>query len=82
MVDGDLTSPVPVQAARTMGADFDIAVDVSNVARRNKLTGTVDVLQTFAIMGFAGRHRTILEGERAASIMPELKAKLAKARAR
>jgi len=51
-VDGGLTSPVPAQSARNMGADFVIAVDISNVRRRDKLTGTLDVLlQTFAIMG-------------------------------
>ena len=51
-VDGGLTSPVPAHSARTMGADFVIAVDISNVSRRDKLTGTLDVLlQTFAIMG-------------------------------
>jgi NTE family protein len=109
-VDGGLTSPVPAQSARTMGADFVIAVDISNVSRRDKLTGTLDVLlQTFVIMGhaisghelkdadivvrpktaavsstdFEGRHLAILEGEKAAAaIMPELKAKLARARAR
>ena len=109
-VDGGLTSPVPAQSARTMGADFVIAVDISNVSRRDKLTGTLDVLlQTFAIMGhtisrheledadvvirpktsavsstdFEGRHLAILEGEKAAAaIMPELKARLAKARTR
>ncbi len=109
-VDGGLTSPVPAQAARTMGADFVIAVDISNVSRREKLTGTMDVmLQTFAIMGhaislheledadvvirpktaaisstdFEDRHLAILEGEKAAAaVMPELKARLAKMRAR
>jgi len=109
-VDGGLTSPVPAQSARTMGADFVIAVDISNVSRRDKLTGTLDVLlQTFAIMGhaisrheledadvvirpqtaavsstdFEGRHLAILEGEKAAAaVMPELKAKLARARQR
>lgn len=109
-VDGGLTSPVPAQSARTMGADFVIAVDISNVGRRAKLTGTLDVmLQTFAIMGhtisshelkdadvvirpitaavsstdFEDRHLAILEGEKAAAaVMAELKAKLAKARAR
>ncbi len=51
-VDGGLTSPVPVQPARAMGADFVIAVDISNVSRRATPTGTLDVLlQTFAIMG-------------------------------
>jgi NTE family protein len=109
-VDGGLTSPVPAQSARSMGADFVIAVDISNVSRRDKLTGTLDVLlQTFAIMGhaisrheledadivirpktaavsstdFEGRHLAILEGEMAvAAVMPVLKAKLARARAR
>ncbi|MBW8371238.1 MAG: patatin-like phospholipase family protein [Thiobacillus sp.] len=109
-VDGGLTSPVPAQSARSMGADFVIAVDISNVSRRDKLSGTLDVLlQTFAIMGhaisrheledadvvirprtaavsstdFEGRHLAILEGEKAAAaVMPELKAKLARARAR
>jgi len=109
-VDGGLTSPVPAQSARSMGADFVIAVDISNVDRPDKLSGTVDVLlQTFAIMGraisrheledadvvirpktsavsstdFEGRHLAILEGEKAAAaIMPELKARLARARAR
>ncbi len=53
-VDGGLTSPVPVQSARAMGADFVIAVDISNVARRNKLADTMDImLQTFAVMGHA-----------------------------
>jgi NTE family protein len=109
-VDGGLTSPVPAQVARTMGADFVIAVDISSVVQRDKLAGTLDVLlQTFAIMGhaisrheledadivirpqtaevnstdFEGRHLAILEGEKAAAaIMPELKARLARARAR
>ena len=109
-VDGGLTSPVPAQVARSMGADFVIAVDISNVSRRDRLSGTLDVLlQTFAIMGhaissheledadvvirpktgavsstdFEGRHLAILEGEKAAAaVMPELKARLARARAR
>jgi len=109
-VDGGLTSPVPAQSARTMGADFVIAVDISNVSRQDKLTGTLDILlQTFSIMGhaisrheledadvvirpktaavsstdFEGRHLAILEGEKAAAaVMPGLKARLARARAR
>lgn len=109
-VDGGLTSPVPAQAARAMGADFVIAVDISNVTRPEKLAGTLDILlQTFAIMGhaisvheladadvvirpktaavsstdFQDRNLAILEGEKAATaVMPMLKAKLARARAR
>ncbi|MEW6132231.1 MAG: patatin-like phospholipase family protein [Pseudomonadota bacterium] len=51
-VDGGLTSPVPVQPARAMGADFVIAVDISNASRSEVPSGTLDVLlQTFAIMG-------------------------------
>jgi NTE family protein len=109
-VDGGLTSPVPAQSARAMGADFVIAVDISNVSQRDRLASTLDILlQTFSIMGhtisrheledadivirpqtaavsstdFEGRHLAILEGEKAAAaIMPELKARLARARAR
>lgn len=109
-VDGGLTSPVPAQSARGMGADFVIAVDISNVVRRDRLTGTLDVLlQTFSIMGhaigrheledadmvirpktaavsstdFEGRHLAIMEGEKAAALaMPELKARLERARER
>ncbi len=57
-VDGGLTSPVPAQAARAMGADFVVAVDISSVGRRERLSGTLDVLlQTFAVMGQAiSRH--------------------------
>ncbi len=50
-VDGGLTSPVPVRAARGMGADVVIAVDISNVPRFGKTKDSVDVvLQAFAIM--------------------------------
>lgn len=51
-VDGGLVSPVPVRAARTMGADVVIAVDISNKPRFGKTRDSIDVmLQTFAIMG-------------------------------
>ncbi len=51
-VDGGLTSPVPVRAARSMGADLVIAVDISNVPRFGKTKDSFDILlQTFAIMG-------------------------------
>jgi NTE family protein len=51
-VDGGLTSPVPVRAARGMGADVVIAVYISNNPRFGKTKDSVDlVLQTFAIMG-------------------------------
>ena len=53
-VDGGLTSPVPVKAARDMGADIVIAVDISKNPLRSRVEGTIDVLlQTFLIMGRA-----------------------------
>jgi NTE family protein len=51
-VDGGLVSPVPVRAARAMGAELIIAVYISNNPRLGKLKDSVDImLQTFAIMG-------------------------------
>ncbi len=51
-VDGGLVSPVPVRAARAMGADVVIAVYVSTEPRYGKTTDSFDILlQTFAIMG-------------------------------
>lgn len=51
-VDGGLVSPVPVRAARAMGADVVIAVYISNNPRVGKTKDSVDVmLQSFAIMG-------------------------------
>lgn len=51
-VDGGLVSPVPVRAARDLGADFVIAVDISAKPRYGKTQSAIDVLlQTFAIMG-------------------------------
>ncbi len=49
-VDGGLVAPVPVSAARSMGADFVIAVDISDRPIDRKTTGIVDILwQTFSI---------------------------------
>lgn len=107
-VDGGLVSPVPVRVARSLGANFVIAVDISSKPRDHRTQSTLDVLlQTVTIMGqsisrhelkeadvvirpvtadlpsadFQGRHRAILEGERAATAaMPEIKARLARAR--
>jgi NTE family protein len=109
-VDGGLVSPIPVRAARGLGADFVIAVDISVNPRDARTANTFDVLlQTFAIMGqsigryekteadivirpvtaelpatdFAGRHRAVLEGEKAAAAaMADIKEKLARLRAR
>ena len=51
-VDGGLVSPVPVRAARGMGAELVIAVYISNNPRLGKTKDSIDVmLQTFAIMG-------------------------------
>lgn len=51
-VDGGLVSPVPVRAARAMGADFVIAVDISSKPQQGKTKSTFDILmQTFTIMG-------------------------------
>lgn len=51
-VDGGLVAPVPVRAARKMGADFVIAVDISSRPDAANVKGTMDtMLQTFTIMG-------------------------------
>ena len=51
-VDGGLVSPVPVRAARKMGAELVIAVDISSPPDGNLAGGTLDILlQTFTIMG-------------------------------
>ncbi len=51
-VDGGLVSPVPVNAARTLGADVIVAVDISGKPKYRKVEGVTDVLlQTFGIMG-------------------------------
>lgn len=51
-VDGGLTSPVPVQAAREMGADFVIAVDISTPANGQPIDSISAILwQTTTIMG-------------------------------
>jgi NTE family protein len=109
-VDGGLVSPIPARAARNLGANFVIAVDISVKPRDARTSSTLDVLlQTFAIMGqsisrhetadadivirpvtaelpatdFAGRHRAVLEGEKAAAAaLPEIKERLARMRNR
>lgn len=51
-VDGGLVSPVPVRAARKMGAELVIAVDISSPPEGNLTGGTLEILlQTFTIMG-------------------------------
>lgn len=51
-VDGGLVAPVPASVARGMGADFVIAVDISDRPEDRKTSGMVDILwQTFSIFG-------------------------------
>lgn len=51
-VDGGLVTPVPVSVARTLGADFVIAVDISGRPLDRRTDGLVDILwQTFSIFG-------------------------------
>ncbi|MEG1832056.1 MAG: patatin-like phospholipase family protein [Burkholderiaceae bacterium] len=53
-VDGGLVSPVPARAARQMGADVVIAVDISTKPGSQTTDSTTDVvMQTFNIMGQA-----------------------------
>lgn len=51
-VDGGLVSPVPARAARQLGADVVIAVDISGRPSGKKNAGSIDMLMdTIAIMG-------------------------------
>lgn len=51
-VDGGIVSPVPVDAARQLGADVVIAVDISSKARGKTPDGLLGTLgQSIAIMG-------------------------------
>ncbi len=51
-VDGGVVSPVPVDAARQLGADLVIAVDISSKARGQTPSGLLGTIgQTIAIMG-------------------------------
>ena len=52
LVDGGLTSPVPVGVARQMGADMVIAVDVGGRPTSKPRSGLYEIiLQSFEIMG-------------------------------
>jgi NTE family protein len=54
LVDGGLVSPLPVRAARQLGCDVVIAVDVGTRPNRATLPGMYEVLlQSFEIMGRA-----------------------------
>ncbi|RYF64554.1 MAG: patatin-like phospholipase family protein, partial [Comamonadaceae bacterium] len=51
-VDGGIVSPVPVDAARQLGADMVVAVDISNKARGQMPANMLGALgQSIAIMG-------------------------------
>jgi NTE family protein len=51
-VDGGVVSPVPVDAARQLGADFVIAVDISSKASGKAPTGMLGIVnQSISIMG-------------------------------
>ncbi|MFC4765492.1 patatin-like phospholipase family protein [Dyella koreensis] len=51
-VDGGVVSPVPVDAARQLGADFVIAVDISSKASGSNPNGMLGVVgQSISIMG-------------------------------
>lgn len=51
-VDGGIVSPVPVDAARQLGADIVVAVDISNKARGKRPDNMLGALnQSIAIMG-------------------------------
>ena len=63
-VDGGLTSPVPVSAAREMGADFIIAVDISARPRAGKATGFLSMLdQSLNIMSVAARAQELKQAD-------------------
>jgi NTE family protein len=51
-VDGGVVSPVPVDAARQLGADFAIAVDISSAPSGSNPQGMVNIVeQSISIMG-------------------------------
>jgi NTE family protein len=51
-VDGGLVAPVPSSVARSLGADFVIAVDISDRPQDRSTAGITDIMwQTFSIFG-------------------------------
>jgi len=51
-VDGGLVAPVPSSVARSLGADFVIAVDISDRPQDKSTAGITDIMwQTFSIFG-------------------------------
>jgi NTE family protein len=64
LVDGGLTSPLPVKEARSLGADFVIAVDVGSKPQNNVSAGLYEVLlQSFEIMGRALTQAAALQAD-------------------
>lgn len=63
-VDGGLSQPVPVSAARSQGADFVIAVDISARPGKNTEAGFFSYLdQTLNIMSTAALHRELSKAD-------------------
>jgi NTE family protein len=64
LVDGGLVSPLPVRAARQLGAEIVLAVDVAARPRRHELSGLYEViLQSFEIMGRALADQEALQAD-------------------
>ncbi len=64
LVDGGLVSPLPVDAARRMGCDLVIAVDVTAPPQPADLSGLYEViLQSFDIMGRALSNQEALQAD-------------------
>ncbi|MBQ0945170.1 patatin-like phospholipase family protein [Ideonella sp. 4Y16] len=64
LVDGGLVSPLPVRAARQLGAELVLAVDVAARPRRHDLSGLYEVvLQSFEIMGRALADQEALQAD-------------------
>ncbi|GAA6118146.1 patatin-like phospholipase family protein [Acidovorax sp. FG27] len=63
-VDGGIVSPVPVDAARQLGADIVVAVDISNKARGQTPAGMLGTLgQSIAIMGHKLGHAELARAD-------------------
>ena len=63
-VDGGLSEPVPVRAARGMGADVVIAVDISESPEGQPVGDTVHMLlKTFTIMGHSINELALKEAD-------------------
>ena len=71
-VDGGVVSPIPVDAARQLGADFVIAVDISSAPDGRNPQGMVNIVG--ASLGIMGRQLAAQESARAdVVIRPDLR---------